>query len=229
MMKWRGSSRELEHEEKESTQKLPQWVSYTHFSVCQTVKIQTPYLNVLSFEGETGRPIRSPLREKNVAFNDTPLSRGRSPIKTTYNSPSKSAFSTSPGKVRSPIRTNTFTVQKSNGETPSSVSSYSRVFEDKDGKSKSEETFNREAVEKKTTIIDGEPENGSYTKTTITEREETIEKREVLQFTEVGGTSCPRSPSKILEEYRAKREKEMEKVPSTTTSKTISKIFSADK
>ena len=87
------------------------------------------------------------------------------------------------------------------------MSSYTRVFADKDGSSKSEETFNRESTEKKTTILDGKPEDGNYTKTTITEREETIEKREVLKFTEVG--KRPRSPHKILEEYRAKRDKEI--------------------
>ena len=62
-------------------------------------------------------------------------------------------------------------------------------MQEKDGSSRSEETFNKEASEKKTTIIDGEPENGNYTKTTITEREETIEKREFLQFTEKSGNN----------------------------------------
>ena len=161
------------------------------------------------------------MREKNISsITETTTIRGRSPIKTTYNSPSKASLSTSPGKVRSPIRTSTFKVQK-NEDTPSTKSSYSRVYQDKDGKNKSEETFNREAVEKKTTIIDGEPENGSYTKTTITEREETIEKREFLQFTEVGG-SRSKSPSKILEDYRAKRDKEFDKIPASSQ-KIISK------
>ena len=90
------------------------------------------------------------------------------------------------------------------------------LFEkEKDGSSRSEETFNKEASEKKTTIIDGEPENGNFTKTTITEREETIEKREFLQFTETSGPgtqSRSKSPSKVLEEYRAKREQEMKKI-----------------
>ena len=144
----------------------------------------------------------------------------RSPIKTTLSS---SPFKSSPNKsfssptkaqspirstsYASPIRTDTFKVKKTLSETPAKVSSYSRVFEDKDGSSKSEETFNRESTEKKTTILDGKPEDGNYTKTTITEREETIEKREVLKFTEVG--KRPRSPQKILEEYRAKRDKEI--------------------
>ena len=108
-------------------------------------------------------------------------------------------------------------------------------MQEKDGSSRSEETFNKEASEKKTTIIDGEPENGNYTKTTITEREETIEKREFLQFTEKSGNNSrarsksptkiledcvarSKSPSKILEEYRAKREKEMEKIPQSPKS-----------
>ena len=155
---------------------------------------------------------------------DAPISRGRSPIKTTYSSPSKiSSPSYSPSKVRSPIRTGTFKVSKTvaNSDNPTSTTSFSRVYEDKDGSSRSEETYNRESNEKKTTIIDGEPENGNYTKTTITEKEETIEKREVLKFTEIGGATKSRSPSKILEDYRAKREKEMEKIPSA---KTISKL-----
>lgn len=103
-------------------------------------------------------------------------------------------------------------MKNKNDESPSKSTKITRYYEDKDGSNRSEETFNRESTEKKTTIIDGEPDQGNYTKTTITEREETIEKREVLQFTEkVGANARPRSPSKILEEYRAKREKEMEK------------------
>ena len=100
-------------------------------------------------------------------------------------------------------------MKKTVSESPSKASSYTRVFADKDGSSKSEETFNRESTEKKTTILDGKPEDGNYTKTTITEREETIEKREVLKFTEVGKRPS-RSPQKILEEYRAKRDKEID-------------------
>ena len=179
--------------------------------------------------GEPGRPIRSPLREK----NDTPSVRGRSPIKTTYSSPSKMAKTVSPSKLQSPIRTGTFKIEKKIEEIPSTSTSVHRIYEEKDGSSRSEETFNKEASEKKTTIItDGKPENGSYTKTTITEREETIEKREFLQFTEKassgpgvgsGATSRSKSPSKILEEYRAKREKEMEKIPDSP--KSISKFY----
>ncbi len=82
--------------------------------------------------------------------------------------------------------------------------------------------FNRESNEKKTTIIDGEPDGGNYTKTTITEREETIEKKEVIQFTEKSGIRS-RSPSKILEEYRAKRDKEMGKISEEPKPKSISK------
>ena len=170
------------------------------------------------FAGETAKPIRSPLREKNTKSDFT-----RSPIKTTLNtspfksSPKSRTSISSPSKsaqspirttaYSSPIRTDTFKVQKTVSESPSKASSYTRVFADKDGSSKSEETFNRESKEKKTTILDGKPEDGNYTKTTITEREETIEKREVLKFTEVG--KRPRSPQKILEEYRAKRDKEI--------------------
>ena len=163
--------------------------------------------------GETARPIRSPLREKNISQSDTPYRR--SPIKTSLRSSPVAKASSSPGKTQSPIRTtyspirtDTFKVKKTVSESPAKVSSFSRVFEDKDGSSKSEETFNRESSEKKTTILDGKPEDGNYTRTTITEREETIEKREVLKFTEVAGKR-PRSPQKILEEYRAKRDKEM--------------------
>ena len=158
--------------------------------------------------------------------NDTPSIRGRSPIKTTYSSPSKIA-KTSPSKLQSPIRSGTFRIEKKNEEIPSTSTSIHRIYEEKDGSSRSEETFNKEASEKKTTIIDGEPENGSYTKTTITEREETIEKREFLQFTETSGGSAAsrsKSPAKILEEYRAKREKEMEKIPDSP--KSISKLIS---
>jgi hypothetical protein len=68
----------------------------------------------------------------------------------------------------------------------SPTKSFSRIYQDKDGSSRSEEFYNRDATEKKTTIIDGEPTDGNYTRTTITEKEETIEKREVLKFTEVG-------------------------------------------
>jgi len=93
------------------------------------------------------------------------------------------------------------------------VTTFSRVYEDKDGSSRSEESFNREAMEKKTTIIDGDPDSGkSFRKTTITEREETIEKREILHFTEHSKDRISRSPQKILEEFRAKRGNEMRKV-----------------
>ncbi len=170
--------------------------------------------NIFIYAGETAKPIRSPLREKNIVQADTPYRR--SPIKTSLKSspvktgsPSKTQSPIRTTYSSSPIRTDTFKVKKTVSESPAKLASYSRVFEDKDGSSKSEETYNRESSEKKTTIMDGKPEDGNYTKTTITEREETIEKREVLKFTEVAGKQRPRSPQKILEEYRAKRDKEM--------------------
>ena len=82
--------------------------------------------------GEATRPIRSPLREKNVSINDTPSTRGRSPIKTTYSSPTKVTLSPrkmSPSKLNSPIRTGTFKVQKKTEETPSTSTNYRRVYE----------------------------------------------------------------------------------------------------
>merc|ERR1712018_288187 len=83
--------------------------------------------------GEPERPIRSPLKEK----NDTPSVRGRSPIKTTYSSPSKIA-KTSPSKVQSPIRTGTFKIEKKTEVIPSTSTSIHRVYEEKDGSSRSE-------------------------------------------------------------------------------------------
>ena len=146
------------------------------------------------------------MREKNFVSGQTSPLRSRSPIKTTYSSPSKSQLISSPNKARTPTRTGTFKVNR-NEESPSKSTKFSRVYETKDGLGRSEENFNRDCVEKKTTIIDGEPEKGNYTKTTITEREETIEKKEIVQFTEKG--PLRKSPSKLLEEFRAKRDKEV--------------------
>ena len=79
--------------------------------------------------GHTGSPIRSPLKEK----NDTPSVRGRSPIKTTYSSPSKITSSPrskmSPSKFNSPVRTGTFKVQKKTEETPTTSTSYRTLYE----------------------------------------------------------------------------------------------------
>ena len=81
------------------------------------------------FIGHTGSPIRSPLKEK----NDTPSVRGRSPIKTTYSSPSKITSSPrskmSPSKFNSPVRTGTFKVQKKTEETPTTSTSYRTLYE----------------------------------------------------------------------------------------------------
>ena len=83
----------------------------------------------LIFIGHTGSPIRSPLKEK----NDTPSVRGRSPIKTTYSSPSKNISSPkskmSPSKFNSPVRTGTFKVQKKTEETPTTSTSYRTLYE----------------------------------------------------------------------------------------------------
>ena len=130
--------------------------------------------------------------------------RSRSPIKTTYSSPSKSSLSV---KTQSPIRTGTFKINRKDDNSPSKSTAYTRVYESKDGSNRSEENYNRDCTEKKTTIIDGVPDSGNYTKTTITEREETIEKKEYIKFTEKG--PLRKSPSKILEEHRAKRDQEI--------------------
>ena len=104
--------------------------------------------------------------------------RSRSPIKTTYSSPSKSSLSVK--TTQSPIRTGTFKINRREDDSisPSRSTAYTRVYESKDGSNRSEENYNRDCTEKKTTIIDGVPDSGNYTKTTITEREETIEKKE---------------------------------------------------
>ena len=159
------------------------------------------------FKGVASTPIRSPLREKNFASGQTSPLRSRSPIKTTYtSSPSKITSSPPIAKIHTPIRSGTFRINKKE-ENPTKSTNFSRIYESKDGSSRSEENFNRDCVEKKTTIIDGEPENGNFTKTTITEREETIEKKEILKFTEKG--PIRKSPKKILEEYRAKMDNEI--------------------
>ena len=147
---------------------------------------------------------RSPLKDKNSLDGQTSPMRSRSPIKTIYSSPSKSSLSV---KTQSPIRTGTFKINRKD-ESPSKSTAYSRIYESKDGSNRSEENFNRDCTEKKTTIIDGVPDSGNYTKTTITEREETIEKKEYIKFTENAGP-LRKSPSKILEEHRAKRDKEI--------------------
>merc|ERR1711936_515183 len=150
---------------------------------------------------------RSPLKDKNSLEGQTSPMRSRSPIKTTYSSPSKSSLSVK--TTQSPIRTGTFKINRREDDSisPSRSTAYTRVYESKDGSNRSEENYNRDCTEKKTTIIDGVPDSGNYTKTTITEREETIEKKEYIKFTENG--PLRKSPSKILEEHRAKRDKEI--------------------
>eukprot|EP00093_Oithona_nana_P007459 07459.XXX_372078_371738_1 [CDS] Oithona nana genome sequencing. len=86
--------------------------------------------------GETAKPIRSPLREKNIVQADTPYRR--SPIKTSLKSspvktgsPSKTQSPIRTTYSSSPIRTDTFKVKKTVSESPAKLASYSRVFEDK--------------------------------------------------------------------------------------------------
>merc|ERR1711997_1084078 len=95
--------------------------------------------------GESGHPIRSPLQERNINLEKSYPQKTRSPIKTTY-SPSKTSLHqvsrSSPSRSRSPIKT---------------VSSTEPIVSQNDIGSrneKSEEIYNREVTEKKTTILD---------------------------------------------------------------------------
>lgn len=162
--------------------------------------------NRMALIGETGHPIRSPLREKNVTPGRVSPRKPRSPIKTTY-SPSKltstSQMLSPPSRSRSPIKTVT--------------STRSTTYHDdkEDGtKEQSQETYNREVTEKKTTIVDEPKVSGNketFKKTTITEKEETIQKTEILKFTQIG---CPSTeitdidPLKLFEERRNQRRNE---------------------
>ena len=111
----------------------------------------------------------------------------------------------SPSRPRSPIKTVT-----------STRSTTFRDDNDDRTNEKSEETYNREVTEKKTTILN-EPEvsgnKETYKKTTITEKEETIQKTEILKFTQIGGcpddsTSNNIDPLKLFEERRNQRRNE---------------------
>ena len=111
----------------------------------------------------------------------------------------------SPSRPRSPIKTVT--------------STRSTTFQDDNDdrtNERSEETYNREVTEKKTTILK-EPEvsgnKETYKKTTITEKEETIQKTEVLKFTQIGGCANDSAsknidPLKLFEERRNQRRNE---------------------
>ena len=126
-------------------------------------------------------------------------------FQTTY-SPSKYSLNqvnrSSPSRSRSPIKT---------------VSAKEPIVcQDNEGlrNEKSEEIYNREMTEKKTTII-GEPKisgnKETYKKTTITEKEETIEKTEIRKFTQIGGASDVTSeidPLKLFEERKNQRRNE---------------------
>ena len=127
-------------------------------------------------------------------------------LQTTY-SPSKltstSQMLSPPSRSRSPIKTVT--------------STRSTTYHDdkEDGtKEQSQETYNREVTEKKTTIVDEPKVSGNketFKKTTITEKEETIQKTEILKFTQIG---CPSTettdidPLKFFEERRNQRRNE---------------------
>ena len=102
-----------------------------------------------------------------------------------------------------------------------------RSESDEARKEKSEETYNREVTEKKTTIVDEPKITGNketFKKTIITEKEETIQKTEVLKFTQIGGTSNLNSdvdPLKLFEERKNQRRNERD--IGFSTSKNISK------
>ena len=124
-----------------------------------------------------------------AAVPSSPMIRSRSPIKTT----TTTHIYNSPGKVE-------------------------RTTRDRDDRTSetSEETYNREVTERKTTILD-EPgsvgDRETYKKTTITETEETIQKTEFLKFTQVAGAPLNSvekeiDPLKLLEERRNQRRKE---------------------
>ena len=97
------------------------------------------------------------------------------------------------------------------------TTSHSTTYDnDKDGiKERSEETYNRELTEKKTTILEDPIETGkkeTYKKTTITEKEENIQKTEVLKFTQVDRITNEGNseidPLKLFEERRNQRRNE---------------------
>ena len=103
-------------------------------------------------------------------------------------------------RQRSPIRTVTSSYQ--------SPTKYTKTTDNGDFKSK--ETYSRDVTEKKTTIdhspvIEGNTE--TYKKTVVTEKEETIQKTEVLKFTEVKKDEV--DPLKLLEERRHRRRKDV--------------------
>ena len=127
-------------------------------------------------------------------------------LQTTY-SPSKVPMNlnrSSPSRSRSPIKTVT------------KIETSIIKNDDAERKEKSEETYKKEVTEKKTTILDEPKISGNketYKKTTITEKEETIQKTEVLKFTQTVGaskTACDVDPLQLFEDRRNQRRNERE-------------------
>ena len=148
--------------------------------------------------GEPTVPIRSPLKEKNSCniTNDT-SSRDRSPLKPQQQQTTKTTttrFTSSPldspssfERFRSASPSKSSLGAKSPSKT--SLGAMSSSMSTPGTHRREEETFNREVTETTTCMI-GEPKlspkgtKESYTKTTITETEEKIEKKEVSTHTQ---------------------------------------------
>ena len=153
------------------------------------------------FVGEPTVPIRSPLREKNTSnITVDTTNRDRSPLKQQLSTPTTSKTTTttttrfssnSPSKTSlgfsSPSKTSLGFSSPSKTSLGFSSPSKSSLGTPGTRRQREEESFNREVTEK-TTLIVGEPKlspkgtKESYTKTTITETEEKIEKKEVQLY-----------------------------------------------
>ncbi len=183
--------------------------------------------------------MRSPLRDRLNEFST-------SPTKSTSPSRIKTTPYISPSSRKSPVRTTTSPIRSLATTSSTSTSSptktsYTRAYQDKNSADRSEESYDREVTEKKTTIYDDD----KRTKTTITEKEETIHKSEILKFevssyllcfrvfplianlktNQVKGGTFTKSPSKLIDDFRAKRDKEWEKTKEATDSKKSNSIL----
>ena len=140
------------------------------------------------FVGEPTVPIRSPLREKNTSnITVDTTNRDRSPLKQQLSTPTTSKTTTTTTtrfSSNSPSKTSLGFSSPSKTSLGFSSPSKSSLGTPGTRRQREEESFNHEVTEK-TTLIVGEPKlspkgtKESYTKTTITETEEKIEKKEV--------------------------------------------------